>query len=81
MENLKGRSVEVVFDGYESRLGEVVYDRGEQVTVYFPETDEFEDKLSYYAKWRLLCSEYAFCDVPSAMGVYLIAKPIIEECA
>jgi len=81
MENLKGRSVEVVFDGYESRLGEVMDDRGDQVVVYFPETDEFLEKTSYYAKYRLLCSEYAFCDVPSAMGVYLIAKPIIKECA
>ena len=81
MENLKGRSVEVVFDGYESRLGEVIDDRGEQVAVYFPSNDDFEEKISYYAKWRLLSSEYAFCDVPSAMGVYLIAKPILEECA
>jgi hypothetical protein len=81
MENLKGRSVEVVFEGYESRFGEVMDDRGEQVAVYFPETDEFVEKTSYYAKYRLLCSEYAFCDVPSAMGVYLIAKPIVEECA
>lgn len=81
MECLKGRSVEVVFEGYESRLGEVIDDRGEQVAVYFPETDEFVEKVSYYAKWRLLSSEYAFCDVPSAMGVYLIAKPIVEECA
>jgi hypothetical protein len=81
MENLKGRSVEVVFDGYESRVGEVINDRGEQVVVYFPETDEFEEKISYYAKWRLLCNEYAFCDIPNATGVYLIAKPILEECA
>lgn len=81
MENLKGRSVEVVFEGYESRLGDVIDDRGEQVAVYFPETDEFVEKVGYYAKWRLLCSEYAFCDVPSAMGVYLIAKPIVEEAA
>jgi hypothetical protein len=49
--------------------------------VYFPETDEFVEKTSYYAKYRLLCSEYAFCDVPSAMGVYLIAKPFVEEAA
>jgi hypothetical protein len=81
MENLKGRSVEVVFEGYESRLGNVIDDRGEQVVVYFPETDEFVEKTSYYAKYRLLTSEYAFCDVPSAMGVYLIAKPFVEEAA
>ena len=74
MENLKGRSVEVVFEGYESRLGEVIDDRGEQVAVRFPETDEFVEKFGYYAKWRLLCNEYAFCDVPSAMGVYLITR-------
>jgi hypothetical protein len=81
MENLKGRSVEVVFEGYESRLGDVIDDRGEQVAVYFPETDEFVEKTSYYAKYRLLTSEYALCDVPSAMGVYLIAKPFVEEAA
>jgi hypothetical protein len=81
MENLKGRSVEVVFEGYESRLGNVIDDRGEQVAVYFPETDEFVEKTSYYAKYRLLTSEYALCDVPSAMGVYLIAKPFVEEAA
>ena len=81
MENLKGRSVEVVFEGYESRLGNVIDDRGEQVVVYFPETDEFVEKTSYYANYRLLTSEYAFCDVPSAMGVYLIAKPFVEEAA
>lgn len=80
MENLKGRSVEVVLYDYESRIGEVIDDRGEQVAVYFPEDDEFVEKIGYYAK-LLLCNEYAFCDVPSAMGVYLIAKPILEECA
>jgi hypothetical protein len=46
MENLKGRSVEVVFEGYESRFGEVMDDRGEQVAVYFPETDEFVEKTN-----------------------------------
>ena len=81
MENLKGRSVEVVLYDYESRVGEIIDDRGEQVAVYFPEDDEFVEKIGYYAKWRLLCNEYAFCDVPSAVGVYLIAKPILEECA
>ena len=82
MENLKGRSVEVVFEGYESRLGEVIDDRGEQVAVYFPPVSSADDsEVKYFAKYRLLTSEYAFCDVPSAVGVYLIAKPIVEECA
>ncbi len=82
MKNLKGRSVEVVFEGYGSRLGEVMDDRGDQVAVYFPPISSAdESEVRYIAKYRLLTSEYAFCDVPSAVGVYLIAKPIIEECA
>jgi len=82
MVDLKGRAVQLNSGAmFPERLGEVIDDRGEQVAVYFPEDDEFAEKVGYYAKWRLLSSEYAFCDVPSAMGVYLIAKPIIEEVA
>jgi len=81
MENLKGRVVQINSGAMQS-LGEVIDDRGEQVAVYFPPIDSPADAgVKYFAKYRLLCSEYAFCDVPSAVGVYLIAKPIIEECA
>lgn len=82
MENLKGRSVEINSGAmYAPRLGEVVEDRGEQCVVRCPANGEFDESIHYIAKFRLLCSEYAFCDVPSAVGVYLIAKPIVEECA
>ena len=81
MENLKGRVVQINVDGV-TRLGEVIGDRGEQVVVWFPPISSADDsEVKYFAKWRLLTSEYYFGDVPSAMGVYLIAKPIIEECA
>lgn len=80
MENLKGRVVQINNDVV--RLGEIVEDRGEQVVVYLPPIGSADtSEVRYIAKFRLLTSEYAFCDVPSAMGVYLIAKPIIEECA
>ena len=80
MENLKGRVVQINSGAmYPERLGEVVEDRGEQVVVYFPPISSAdESELRYIAKFRLLVSEYAFCDVPSAVGVYLIAKPIVE---
>lgn len=83
MVNLKGRVVQINSGAmYPERLGEVMDDRGEQVAVYFPPISSADDsEVKYFAKYRLLCSEYAFCDVPSAVGVYLIAKPIIEECA
>ena len=83
MENLKGRVVQINSGAmYPERLGEVVDDRGEQVAVYFPPISSADDsEVKYFAKWRLLTSEYAFCDVPSAVGVYLISKPIVEEAA
>jgi hypothetical protein len=81
MENLKNRAVQINSGGT-TRLGEVIGDRGEQVAVWFPPIDSVDDsEVKYFAKWRLLTSEYLFCDVPSAMGVYLIAKPFVEECA
>ena len=81
MENLKGRVVQINSGGT-TRLGEIMDDRGEQVAVYFPPISSAdESEVKYFAKYRLLTSEYAFCDVPSAMGVYLIAKPFVEECA
>lgn len=85
MENLKGRVVQINSGAmYPERLGEIIEDRGEQVVVYFPSVSSVgadDADIRYIAKYRLLCSEYAFCDVPSAVGVYLIAKPVIEECA
>lgn len=83
MVDLKGRVVQINSGAmFPERLGEVIDDRGEQVAVYFPPISSAdESEVKYIAKYRLLCSEYAFCDVPSAVGVYLIAKPIIEEAA
>ncbi len=83
MECLKGRVVQLNSGAmHPVSLGEVIDDRGEQVAVYFPPIDSPADAgVKYFAKYRLLCSEYAFCDVPEAVGVYLIAKPIVEECA
>ncbi|WJE88036.1 hypothetical protein YFHUAIHA_CDS0163 [Phage C48C1] len=83
MENLKGRSVQINSGAmYPERLGEVVEDRGEQVVVYFPPiSSDDQSELRYIAKFRLLVSEYAFCDIPACPGIYLIAKPIVEECA
>ena len=83
MVDLKGRAVQLNSGAmFPERLGEIIDDRGEQVAVYFPPISSAdESEVRYIAKYRLLCSEYAFCDVPSAVGVYLIAKPIIEEVA
>jgi hypothetical protein len=80
MVNLKGRVVQINNDVV--RLGEIVQDHGEMVAVYCPPVGDADtSETRYYAKWRLLTSEYMFSDVPSEDGVYLIAKPIIEECA
>jgi hypothetical protein len=83
MENLKGRVVQINSGAmYPERMGEVVEDRGEQVVVYFPPISSADQsELRYIAKFRLLVSEYAFCDVPACPGIYLIAKPFVEECA
>ena len=83
MENLKGRVVQINSGAmWCERMGEVIDDRGKQVAVYFPPISSADQsEVKYFAKYRLLCSEYAFCDVPSAVGVYLIAKPIIDEAA
>jgi hypothetical protein len=82
MECLKGRVVQINFGAMYQRLGEVMGDRGEQVAVYFPPISSAEQsEVKYFAKYRLLCSEYAFCDVPACPGVYLIAKPFVEEVA
>ena len=83
MECLKGRVVQINSGAmYPERLGEVMDDRGEQVAVYFPPISSAEQsEVKYFAKYRLLCSEYAFCDVPACPGVYLIAKPFVEEVA
>ena len=83
MQCLKGRVVQINSGAmFPERLGEIVEDRGEQVVVYFPPISSAdESEVKYFAKYRLLTSEYAFCDVPSAVGVYLIAKPIVEEVA
>ena len=77
MENLKGRRVHYVYGAmHPVEEAEIIIDRGEQVVVML-ESGEFK----YHAKYRLLCSEYAECDRPDAVGVYLIAKPIVEEAA
>ena len=82
MECLKGRVVQINSSGGTTRLGEVVEDRGEQVVVWFPPISSADDsEVRYIAKWRLLTSEYYFCDVPKAMGIYLITKPFVEEVA
>ena len=83
MECLKGRVVQINSGAmFPERIGEVIDDRGEQVAVYFPPISSAEQsEVKYFAKYRLLSSEYAFCDVPSAVGVYLIAKPFVEEVA
>ena len=83
MECLKGRVVQINSGAmHPVSLGEVIDDRGEQVAVYFPPISSADQsEVKYFAKYRLLCSEYAFCDVPSAVGVYLIAKPFVEEVA
>lgn len=80
MECLKGRVVQINSGAmFPERMGEVIDDRGEQVAVYFPPISSAEQsEVKYFAKYRLLCSEYAFCDVPACPGVYLIAKPFVE---
>ena len=80
MENLKGRTVQINSGAmYPERLGEIVDDRGDSIAVYFPPISSADDsEVKRFTKYRLLCSEYAFCDVPSAVGVYLIAKPFVE---
>lgn len=77
MENLKGRRVQYVFGAmHPVEIGEIIIDRGEQVVVMLD-----DGTFKYHAKYRLLCSEYAEIDCPSAVGVYLLREPFVEEAA
>jgi hypothetical protein len=78
MENLKGRSVEINSGArHATRLGEIISDLGDMVVVRTYSGDE----IHHFAKFRVISNEYLFGEIPDAVGVYLIAKPILEECA
>ena len=78
MENLKGRSVEINCGArHATRLGEIISDLGDMVVVRTYSGDE----IHHFAKFRVISNEYLFDEIPDAVGVYLIAKPILEECA
>ena len=78
MENLKGRSVEINCGArHATRLGEIISDLGDMVVVRTYSGDE----IHHFAKFRVISNEYLFNEIPDAVGVYLIAKPILEECA
>jgi len=71
MVDLIGRSVEINYGAmYAPVLGVVEKDLPESVWI---RTDDGDSK--HVAKWRLLTNEYPFSDIPTAVGVYLIAKP------
>ena len=73
MECLEGRKVHYVFGAhYGEEEGVVIKDRGEQVVVAVGP----EMRLKYHAKWRLLTAEYPWGEVPSAVGVYLLAEGV-----
>ena len=70
MQNLIDRRDQIVSGAMHPVLeGRVTADRGEQVVV------KCDDDIHYFAKFRLLCSEYCEFDRPSAVGVYLIREP------
>ena len=78
MENLKGRSVEINCGArHATRLGEIISDLGDMVVVRTYSGDE----IHHFAKFRVISNEYLFDEIPDAIGVYLIAEPIVEEAA
>jgi hypothetical protein len=72
MKRLIGRRVLAVYGAMHPENEGVVYaDQPEGVWVRFE-----NGAREYIAKFRLLCNEYAEYDVPSAVGVYLIAENV-----
>ena len=70
MQRLIGRQVQINHGAmHPERFGTVYADNPEAVWV------KMEDGArEYIAKFRLLCAEYPWGEVPQAVGVYLIAK-------
>ena len=78
MENLKGRSVEINSGSrLPTRLGVIIADLDHMVIVRTYSGDE----IHHFAKFRVISNEYLFDEIPDAIGVYLIAEPIVEEAA
>ena len=72
MVRLLGRKVERVCGAlFPVDFGVVYADNPEGVWVRFE-----NGAREYYAKWRLLCNEYAECERPDAVGIYLIAENV-----
>jgi len=72
MRRLLGRRVFAVYGAmYPENEGVVYADNPEGVWVQFE-----NGAREYIAKFRLLCNEYAEYDVPTAVGVYLIAENV-----
>jgi len=72
MENLEGRRVQYVYGAHHGEEeGVIVEDRGEQVVVCVADRT-----IKYHAKFRLLCAEYPWGEVPTAVGVYLLAEGV-----
>lgn len=70
MQRLLGRQVQRVCGAmFPVDCGVVYVDNPEGVWVRYENGDRV-----YYAKFRLLCSEYPEYDRPNAVGVYLIAE-------
>ena len=82
MENLKGRVVQINSGGT-TRLGEVIGDRGTNRLRFGSRRSVVLMILRSSTSPSGDCSRVSTTSAmfPSAMGVYLIAKPIIEECA
>lgn len=72
MKRLIGRKVERVCGAmFPVDYGVVYADQPEGVWVRFE-----NGAREYYAKFRLLCSEYAEYDRPNAVGIYLIREEV-----
>lgn len=72
MRNLEGRKVQYNYGAqYGEEEGVIVEDRGEQVVVCVADRT-----IKYHAKWRLLCAEYPWGEIPQAVGVYLLAEGV-----
>lgn len=72
MRNLEGRKVQYNYGAhYGEEEGVIVEDRGKEVVVCVADRT-----IKYHAKFRLLCAEYPWGEIPQAVGVYLLAEGV-----
>jgi hypothetical protein len=80
MECLEGRKVHYVYGAHHGEEeGVIVEDRGKGFAL---NNDQLvavlvgDRTIKYHAKWRLLTAEYPWGEVPTAVGVYLLAEGV-----